>query len=60
MSDDLKARVRNRLETIKKANDAGYYARHYVEDVSALLAALEEASARNDAHAVPEETPARP
>lgn len=41
--EDLKARVRKRLETIKKANDTGFYARHYVEDVEALLAALEEA-----------------
>lgn len=42
----LKERARKRLATIKATADAGVYARHYAEDVDALLTALEEEEAR--------------
>lgn len=38
----LKERVRKRLATIEATKDDGLYARHYAEDVKALLDALED------------------
>jgi len=39
--DDLKERVRKRLAHIEMTKDSGLYAKHYVEDATALLEALE-------------------
>ena len=40
--EDLKARVKKRLETIRRTGDQGVYAKFYEEDVTALLALLPE------------------
>ncbi len=38
---ELKDRARKRLDAIRATNDQGVYAKHYVEDATALLEALE-------------------